>query len=37
MAQFPLLARLNDAYNELPAFQDTIPEKQPDAPPSVAS
>ncbi|GLT26330.1 hypothetical protein SLA2020_014080 [Shorea laevis] len=37
MAQFPLLARLNDTYNKLPAFQDTIPEKQPDAPPSVAS
>ncbi|GLU04026.1 hypothetical protein SLE2022_211930 [Rubroshorea leprosula] len=36
MVQVPLLARLNDAYNVLPAFQDAIPEKQPDAPPSVA-
>ncbi|XP_034702177.1 glutathione S-transferase zeta class-like isoform X2 [Vitis riparia] len=30
MTQFPLLLRLNDAYNELPAFQDAMPEKQPD-------
>ncbi|GKV47603.1 hypothetical protein SLEP1_g54489 [Rubroshorea leprosula] len=37
MVQFPLLARLNDAYKELPSFQDAMPEKQPDAPPSVAS
>ncbi|KAA8536662.1 hypothetical protein F0562_029140 [Nyssa sinensis] len=32
MAQFPLLSRLNEAYNELPAFLDAMPEKQPDAP-----
>ncbi|RVX05891.1 Glutathione S-transferase zeta class [Vitis vinifera] len=30
MTQFSLLLRLNDAYNELPAFQDAMPEKQPD-------
>ena len=30
--QFPLLSRLNEAYNELPAFQDAVPEKEPDAP-----
>ncbi|GKV49306.1 hypothetical protein SLEP1_g56062 [Rubroshorea leprosula] len=33
MVQFPLLSRLNDAYSELPPFQDAMPEKQPDAPP----
>ena len=32
--EFPLLLRLNDAYNELPAFQDAMPEKQPDYVPS---
>ncbi|XP_041028328.1 glutathione S-transferase zeta class-like [Juglans microcarpa x Juglans regia] len=32
MTQFPLLSRLNEAYNETPAFRDTTPEKQPDAP-----
>ncbi|XP_057977840.1 glutathione S-transferase zeta class-like isoform X2 [Malania oleifera] len=32
MAQFPLLSRLNMVYSELPAFQDAMPEKQPDAP-----
>ncbi|KAG2684301.1 hypothetical protein I3760_10G070700 [Carya illinoinensis] len=32
MTQFPLLSRLNKAYNEIPAFRDTTPEKQPDAP-----
>ncbi|GLT44495.1 hypothetical protein SLA2020_183870 [Shorea laevis] len=37
MVQFPLLSRLNDAYVELPPFQDAMPEKQPDAPPSVVS
>ncbi|KAF8405801.1 hypothetical protein HHK36_007878 [Tetracentron sinense] len=31
MTQFPLLSRLNDAYNELPAFQAAKPENQPDA------
>ncbi|CAL5401904.1 unnamed protein product [Camellia sinensis] len=32
MTQYPILSRLNDAYNELPAFQDAMPENQPDAP-----
>ncbi|TQD74596.1 hypothetical protein C1H46_039868 [Malus baccata] len=32
MTQFPLLARLHDAYKKIPAFLDAIPEKQPDAP-----
>ncbi|XP_057493209.1 uncharacterized protein LOC130778717 [Actinidia eriantha] len=30
--QFPLLSRLNEAYSELSAFQDAVPEQQPDAP-----
>ncbi|KAJ8647363.1 hypothetical protein MRB53_000386 [Persea americana] len=30
MSDFPLLCRLNDAYNELPAFCASIPEMQPD-------
>ncbi|GKV50489.1 hypothetical protein SLEP1_g57192 [Rubroshorea leprosula] len=37
LVQFPLLSRLNDAYVKLPPFQDAMPEKQPDAPPSVVS
>ncbi|XVF54324.1 hypothetical protein PTKIN_Ptkin05aG0172000 [Pterospermum kingtungense] len=32
MAKFPLLSRLNEAYNGLPQFQNAMPEKQPDAP-----
>ncbi|XVF54322.1 hypothetical protein PTKIN_Ptkin05aG0171900 [Pterospermum kingtungense] len=32
MAKFPLLSRLYEAYNELPQFQNAMPEKQPDAP-----
>ncbi|GMH06917.1 hypothetical protein Nepgr_008757 [Nepenthes gracilis] len=32
MVEFPLLNRLNDAYSELPEFQDAMPKKQPDAP-----
>ncbi|XVF86183.1 hypothetical protein PTKIN_Ptkin18bG0019700 [Pterospermum kingtungense] len=32
MVKFPLLSRLNEAYNELPQFQNAMPEKQPDAP-----
>ncbi|KAL7237826.1 hypothetical protein ACSBR2_004016 [Camellia fascicularis] len=32
MTQYPLLSRLNDAYNEIPAFQDAMPGNQPDAP-----
>ncbi|GMY20110.1 glutathione S-transferase zeta class-like [Fagus crenata] len=32
MTQFPILSRLHEAYNEIPAFQDAMPEKQPDAP-----
>nr|AAO61856.1 glutathione S-transferase Z1 [Malva pusilla] len=34
MAKFPLLSRLNEAYNELPEFQNAMPENQPDAPSS---
>ncbi|KAJ6711183.1 MALEYLACETOACETATE ISOMERASE [Salix purpurea] len=34
MTQFPLLSRLHEAYSELPAFQNAMPENQPDAPPS---
>ncbi|KAL5856384.1 hypothetical protein ACOSQ3_003842 [Xanthoceras sorbifolium] len=34
MSKYPLLLRLYDAYSELPAFQDAMPEKQPDAPSS---
>ncbi|GMY04944.1 glutathione S-transferase zeta class-like [Fagus crenata] len=30
--QFPILSRLHEAYNEIPAFQDAMPEKQPDTP-----
>lgn len=30
MANFPVLSRLNEAYCQLPAFQDAMPEKQPD-------
>ncbi|KAL4655186.1 hypothetical protein ACB092_01G432500 [Castanea dentata] len=37
MTQFPVLSRLNEAYNEIPAFQDAMPEKQPDAPLTSAS
>nr|XP_023917102.1 glutathione S-transferase zeta class-like [Quercus suber]POF04791.1 glutathione s-transferase zeta class [Quercus suber] len=37
MTQFPVLCRLNEAYNEIPAFQDAMPEKQPDAPLTSAS
>jgi len=33
MTQFPLLSRLNEAYNEIPAFQDAMP----DAPPASTS
>ncbi|RRT67207.1 hypothetical protein B296_00002756 [Ensete ventricosum] len=32
MSPYPTLARLNDAYNELPAFQAALPQRQPDAP-----
>ncbi|KAL4655187.1 hypothetical protein ACB092_01G432600 [Castanea dentata] len=37
MTQFPVLCRLNEAYNEIPAFQDAMPEKQPDTPLTSAS
>nr|POE57758.1 glutathione s-transferase zeta class [Quercus suber] len=37
MTQFPLLSRLNEAYNEILAFQDAMPEKQPDTPLASAS
>ncbi|KAK6228485.1 hypothetical protein SCA6_000825 [Theobroma cacao] len=32
MAKFPLLSRLNEAYSELPHFQNAMPENQPDSP-----
>ncbi|XP_052204332.1 glutathione S-transferase zeta class-like [Diospyros lotus] len=32
MTPYPLLSRLNEAYNEHPAFQAAMPEKQPDTP-----
>ncbi|KAH7576069.1 hypothetical protein ACOSQ2_004035 [Xanthoceras sorbifolium] len=34
MSKYPLLLRLHGAYSELPAFQNAMPEKQPDAPSS---
>ncbi|XP_038708310.1 glutathione S-transferase zeta class-like isoform X2 [Tripterygium wilfordii] len=34
LTQFPLLLRLHEVYSEHPAFQDAMPEKQPDAPSS---
>ncbi|KAI3701904.1 hypothetical protein L6452_27362 [Arctium lappa] len=32
MTPFPLLSRLHEAYMQLPAFQDALPENQPDFP-----
>ncbi|URE09118.1 glutathione S-transferase [Musa troglodytarum] len=32
MSLYPTLARLNEAYAELPAFQAALPHRQPDAP-----
>ncbi|XP_057999091.1 glutathione S-transferase zeta class-like [Hevea brasiliensis] len=37
MTQFPLLLRLYAAYNEIQSFQNAMPEKQPDTPPSSTS
>ncbi|VAI34672.1 unnamed protein product [Triticum turgidum subsp. durum] len=34
MSKYPILARLQDTYNEHPAFQAALPANQPDAPPS---
>ncbi|XP_020112059.1 glutathione S-transferase zeta class-like isoform X1 [Ananas comosus] len=34
MSNYPTLARLHEAYMELPAFQAALPERQPDAPSS---
>ncbi|TVU03631.1 hypothetical protein EJB05_50819 [Eragrostis curvula] len=34
MSNYPVLARLHEAYMEHPAFQAALPEKQPDAPSS---
>uniref|UniRef100_A0A0E0MKP5 glutathione transferase n=1 Tax=Oryza punctata TaxID=4537 RepID=A0A0E0MKP5_ORYPU len=34
MSKYPILARFYKAYMELPAFQDAVPENQPDAPSS---
>ncbi|XP_022897436.1 glutathione S-transferase zeta class-like [Olea europaea var. sylvestris] len=33
MSEYPILSRINEAYKELPAFQDAMPGKQPDTPP----
>ncbi|KAF7842843.1 glutathione S-transferase zeta class isoform X1 [Senna tora] len=30
--EFPILARLNETYKEIPAFREALPENQPDAP-----
>nr|AEB77870.1 zeta class glutathione S-transferase protein [Bruguiera gymnorhiza] len=35
--EFPLLLRLYEAYSELPAFQNAMPESQPDSPSSSTS
>ncbi|KAG5525658.1 hypothetical protein RHGRI_032082 [Rhododendron griersonianum] len=32
LTPYPLLSRLNEAYNQLPAFVDSAPENQPDTP-----
>lgn len=32
MEPYPTLAKCYEAYNDLPAFQNAVPEKQPDAP-----
>ncbi|KAF7842844.1 glutathione S-transferase zeta class-like isoform X1 [Senna tora] len=32
MTEFPILARLHETYKEIPAFQEALPEIQPDAP-----
>ncbi|KAI8531932.1 hypothetical protein RHMOL_Rhmol11G0174600 [Rhododendron molle] len=32
MTPYPLLSKLNEAYNQLPAFVDSAPENQPDTP-----
>ncbi|AEC05573.1 glutathione S-transferase zeta 1 [Arabidopsis thaliana] len=34
MEPYPTLAKCYESYNELPAFQNALPEKQPDAPSS---
>nr|CAB3463348.1 unnamed protein product [Digitaria exilis] len=34
MSKYPILARLHDAYMEIPAFQAALPKNQPDAPSS---
>ncbi|GAV63749.1 GST_C domain-containing protein/GST_N_3 domain-containing protein [Cephalotus follicularis] len=37
MSQFPLLSRLNEAYCEIPAFRDAMPENQLDTPSAATS
>uniref|UniRef100_A0A803QYU1 glutathione transferase n=1 Tax=Cannabis sativa TaxID=3483 RepID=A0A803QYU1_CANSA len=37
LSQYPILSRLNEAYSLLPAFQNAMPEKQPDYPSSSTS
>ncbi|XP_061357256.1 glutathione S-transferase zeta class-like [Gastrolobium bilobum] len=31
MKEFPILSRLHETYNEIPAFREAVPENQPDA------
>ncbi|KAG7558506.1 Glutathione S-transferases class Zeta [Arabidopsis thaliana x Arabidopsis arenosa] len=35
MEPYPTLAKCYESYNELPAFQNALPEKQPDAPSTI--
>ncbi|WCJ41925.1 Glutathione S-transferase [Euphorbia peplus] len=37
MTQFPLLLRLHEAYNQMPEFQNAMPDKQPDSTSPTAS
>ncbi|CAN6867496.1 unnamed protein product [Brassica oleracea var. botrytis] len=36
MEPYPTLAKCYESYNDLPAFQNAVPEKQPDAPASTS-
>ncbi|ESQ33075.1 hypothetical protein EUTSA_v10004880mg [Eutrema salsugineum] len=35
MEPYPTLAKCYESYNELPVFQNAVPEKQPDAPSTI--
>ncbi|XP_062095665.1 glutathione S-transferase zeta class-like [Humulus lupulus] len=37
LTPYPVLARLNEAYSQLPAFQNAMPDNQPDCPSSSTS